>query len=89
MNRDGITEVAPFGSPTYSREELVAELASAFVCGHTGIDCPALDENTAAYFAGWIGVLRGDSKLIVQAAAQAQRASDWILNVKHDDKREE
>lgn len=89
LNREGITDVAPFGTPIYSREELVAELCSAFVCGHTGIDSPAVEANAAAYLDGWLKVLRSDSKLVISAAAQAQRAADFILNVKHDSKRDD
>jgi antirestriction protein ArdC len=36
-------------------------------------------ENSAAYLAGWVRVLKGDSRLVVHAAAQAQRAADLIL----------
>ncbi|HWB14473.1 MAG TPA: zincin-like metallopeptidase domain-containing protein [Pirellulales bacterium] len=79
LNREGITAVAPFGSPVYSREELVAEMGSAFLCGHAGIDVPALQQNEAAYIGSWLKVLRGDSRLVVQAAAAAQKAADWIL----------
>ena len=79
LNRPGITDVAPFGSPVYSREELVAEMGAAFLCGQAGIDAPALEVNQAAYLAGWLRQLRGDSRLVVQAAAQAQKAADWIL----------
>lgn len=80
LNREGITAVAPFGSPIYSKEELVAEMGSAYLCGHAGIDAPPLVENTAAYLASWISKLRGDSKLVIQAASAAQKAADWILN---------
>jgi antirestriction protein ArdC len=79
LGREGITEVAPFGSAVYSREELVAELSAAFLCGETGIS-NAVIHNQAAYVAGWLQRLRDDRRLIVQAAAQAQKASDYILN---------
>ena len=72
------TELQPFGSPDYGREELVAEMASAFLCAEAGLEM-AVMENQAAYLAGWIQKLRGDSKLIVHAAGAAQRAADWIL----------
>jgi antirestriction protein ArdC len=77
LNRDGITETAAFGSPVYSREELVAEMGSAMLCGVTGIS-PAVIENSAAYLRSWISVLKGDSKLLVTAASQAQKAADYI-----------
>ena len=84
LNRPGVTEAAPFGSPSYAREELVAEMGSAFLCGRAGIDVPPLMENSAAYLANWIQVLRADAKVAVFAASQAQKASDSILGVKRE-----
>jgi antirestriction protein ArdC len=78
LAREGIIEAAPFGSPVYSREELVAELSAAFLCAETGIS-NAVITNQAAYVAGWVKQLRGDRKLVVHAAAQAQRAADYVL----------
>lgn len=83
LKRAGIGEgAAAFGSETYSREELVAEMGAAFLCGHTGIENRTID-NSASYIAGWLKRLRNDSKLVVTAAAQAQKAADYILDVKH------
>lgn len=62
----------------YGREELIAEMGAAFLCAEAGISPQTID-NSAAYLAGWARVLRGDSRLVVQAAAAAQRAADWIL----------
>jgi antirestriction protein ArdC len=81
LNRDSINEVAPFGSAIYSIEEIVAEMAAAYLCGITGIENRTID-NSAAYIAGWLRKLRDDRKLIIRAAAQAQRACDYILNHK-------
>jgi len=71
-----------FGDENYSREELVAELGSAFLSGMTGIGAVTLP-NSASYLASWVRVLRGDKKLIITAAAQAQRAADLILGIKY------
>ena len=79
LNRAGITELAAFGDETYSREELVAEFGAAFLCGHAGIE-PATLENSAAYIQGWSKKLKSDPRLIVTAAAQGQKAADFILN---------
>ena len=81
LNRESIKEAAPFGSATYSAEEIVAEMTAAYLCGITGIENRTID-NSAAYIAGWIKQLRDQRKLIIHAAAQAQRACDYILNVK-------
>lgn len=77
LSRKGVTDPTRFGSHEYSREELVAEMTAAFLCGHVALDAPF--ENSVAYLAGWLKVLRGDSRLIVQAAANAQQATDYIL----------
>jgi len=50
--------------------------------GLAGIDQVTLP-NSAAYLAHWIKVLKGDSRLVVTAAAQAQRAADFITGVEH------
>ena len=79
LDRPGVAQVQPFGSAVYSREELIAECGAAFLCGHCSIEAATLD-NSAAYIAGWLAKLRSDRKLVVQAASQAQRAADWILD---------
>ena len=78
LNRKGIVGVARFGDPTYSREELVAEMGAAFVCAASGIEHD--DEQSAAYLKSWITALRGDHRMAVTAAGQAQKAADYILN---------
>jgi antirestriction protein ArdC len=78
LDRHGMeTGIAPFGSATYSREELAAEFTAAFLSADAGIE-NTLD-NSAAYIAGWAKAVRQDRKLVVQAASQGQRAADYIL----------
>jgi antirestriction protein ArdC len=69
-----------FGSEKYGKEELVAEMTAAMVAGHVGIEDATID-NSAAYLASWIKTLKGDPKMAVCAAAQAQKAADYILGV--------
>ena len=78
LNRHGLeTGIAPFGSKIYSKEELAAEFASAFLCNTAGIENTI--DNSAAYIQGWARVLRKDKKLVVQAASQGQKAANYIL----------
>ena len=72
------TDPASFGSPDYSREELVAEISAAFLCAACGISPPTI-EQSAAYLQGWIKVLKGDKRLVVSAAGAAQKSADLIL----------
>lgn len=86
LNRKGVAgsegEWSAFGSTPYAREELVAEMGASFLCGHAGIVERTITDS-AAYIAGWLERLREDKRLIVQAAAQAQRAADYVLNRRH------
>lgn len=81
LGREGIEERAEFGSTRYSKEELIAEMGSAFLCAETGISARVID-NQAAYIAGWLTKLRNDKRLVVLAAASAQKAADFILDRK-------
>jgi antirestriction protein ArdC len=72
-----------FGDPMYSREELVAEMSSAFLCAKCGIDNVVI-ENQAAYLQGWTTAMRGDSRLVVTAAGQAQRAANYIQGITYE-----
>lgn len=78
LNREGYQSAARFGSEIYSREELVAEFAAAFLGQEAGID-PSRVDQSAAYIASWLRALRDDRRLAVVAAGQAQRAADHIL----------
>jgi antirestriction protein ArdC len=66
-----------FGDTGYAREELVAELGSAFLCADLGIT-PEPREDHAAYLAHWIAVLKDDKRAIFAAAAHAQKAVDFL-----------
>jgi antirestriction protein ArdC len=79
VGREGIEEIAQFGSESYSKEELVAEMGAAMLCGVCAIS-PATIQNSAAYLRTWINRLKGDSKLLVSAASAAQKAADFIRN---------
>jgi antirestriction protein ArdC len=65
-----------FGSTAYAREELVAEMGSAFLCASLGI-VPTVRH--ADYIGNWLEVLKNDSRAIVSAASHASKASDYLL----------
>ena len=77
LDRATVYEAAPFGSPTYSREELVAEMGAAFLCAIAGISDPTL-RNSVGYIEHWLNFLKEDPKALVVAGAQAQKAADYI-----------
>ena len=77
LHRESFDSAASFGSESYSKEELIAEMTAAMLCGIAGIEQTTL-ENSAAYLNVWIARLRSDSRLIVSAASHAQKAADFI-----------
>lgn len=79
LAREGITEFARFGDERYAKEELVAELGSAFIAAETGLERD--DRQHAAYIDLWLKALRGkDGKhVLYEAAREADRASDYLL----------
>ncbi len=57
VGREGIEQLNTFGSESYSKEELIAEMGAAMLCGLTGL-APQTLENSAAYLQSWLGVLK-------------------------------
>ena len=88
LARPGVTGVTMFGSHDYSKEELVAEMGAAFLCGEAGIEGATIDSH-AAYVGGWLKKLKDDSRLVITAAAQAQKAADLILGTTFEEETEE
>ncbi|WP_332086199.1 ArdC family protein [Paenibacillus sp. GYB006] len=84
LNRPGIEEYAAFGDENYSKEELIAEIGAAMLCATCGIDNSTI-ENSAAYIQSWHRKLKNDPTLIVKAAGQAQKATDYILGTTFDE----
>ncbi|MFY0481676.1 zincin-like metallopeptidase domain-containing protein [Flavobacterium sp. PLA-1-15] len=82
--RDGSIE----DKKAYAFEELVAELGAVFLCSESGILFHTI-ENSAKYLNGWnkrlLSYLQEDNKMFFKASAQAQKASNWILDLDADD----
>jgi antirestriction protein ArdC len=77
LHRENFDNPVSFGSESYSKEELIAEMTAAMLCRIAGIEQKTL-ENSAAYLKTWIARLKSDSRLLVSAASQAQKAADFI-----------
>ncbi len=65
-----------FGSASYAKEELVAEMTAAFLCANLGI-VPTVRH--ADYIGSWLEVLRDDDRAIIRAASAASKAADYLL----------
>lgn len=70
--------VGRFGDAAYAAEELIAEMGAAYLCARCGLDG---ELRHAGYVASWLKVLRSDKRAIFTAAAQAQRAADYVLQL--------
>jgi len=82
LGRQNSTEKRSFKSEKYSKEELCAEMTACFLCSEAGIVDITI-ENSAVYIKGWLTALKNDNRLLIKAAAQAQKAVDYILDVQH------
>lgn len=71
----------------YAFEELVAELGALFTVAHIGLPQPITNHDS--YINGWLSVLKDDKRCIFKAAAQAQKATDWILGSLEDHDQQE
>lgn len=79
LNRLQTGADAAFGSETYSKEELVAEIGSASLMNMLGIETSHSFKNSTAYIQNWLQVLKNDTKFIVSAASKAEKAVDYIM----------
>jgi len=75
-SRLGRDQSGRFGSSAYAREELIAEMACAFICASLGIE-PTVRH--ADYIGAWLELLRSDERAIVRAASAASKAADFLL----------
>jgi len=88
LNRETLSSPVAFGSKNYAREELVAEMGAAYLCGISGISHATI-ENSAAYIQGWRDSIGKDSRLVVLAAAQAQKAVSYIMGSQEENHEDE
>jgi len=79
LNRKELQTATPNDFEAYSLEELTAEIGACYLSSYAGIDGWDFG-NHVAYIEGWLKRLKSDRKCIVYASAQAQRATDYILD---------
>ena len=65
------------GDEGYAKEELVAELGACFLGADLGFE-PVTKKEHAAYIQSWLQVLKNEKRFIFQAAAQAQKAVEYL-----------
>jgi antirestriction protein ArdC len=84
LSRKELLENRGMRSDKYAMEELTAEMGASYLKSYAGIPIEQL-ENNAAYIQGWLERLKNDKRFIVHASAQAQKATDYILNISTQD----
>lgn len=90
LNRFKIFDAdAAFGSETYSREELVAELTACSVIANMGAETNTSFRNNAAYIQSWLNALKNDTKMLIRASAKAEAAYKLIMNIKDEEETED
>lgn len=65
-----------FGDQKYAREEIVAELGSAFLS--SDFELSGVVDRSSAYIDSWLSVLKKDSKAIFTLASCASKAVDFL-----------
>ena len=85
LNRRELLDSKGFNSQDYAVEELTAEMGASYLKSYAGIPIEQLDNN-AAYIQSWLERLKNYKRFIVHASNQAQKATDYILNVRSEEK---
>jgi antirestriction protein ArdC len=69
-----------FGSESYAREELVAELTAALIGHKLGFNT-RVQENNAAYLSSWLKALNEDPKFLISVLADVNKAAQMIEQI--------
>ena len=77
LNRPTLTGRESFGSETYAREELRAEIAAMMTGERLGVGHEP--RHGTAYVASWVKALEENPREVREACVDAQRASDWLV----------
>ena len=80
LNRRTLVENASFGTETYGKEELVAELTASMLCGHCNVVKEVID-NSTAYISGWLNKMKAEPRMLMSSAGQAEKAFKHIVKV--------
>lgn len=78
LNREGVTKNNKFGSEIYSKEELIAEMTSAYVGTHLNMNFDY--DNSTSYISGWSKKIQDDPYFFITACSKAQKAFDYLTN---------
>lgn len=80
LKRIGVTGSHYFGDTEYSKEELVAEIGSCFLCTYCGIDMGKEEDNSVAYLQSWLDALKKDPQMLISAHSKARKAFEFVID---------
>ena len=74
-------ESTKFGSVSYSKEELVAEIGAMYLTSIANLSPRDHERNSQAYINGWIKYIKSShEKAVISAMTQAEKGVQLILN---------
>ena len=68
-----------FGSEEYAKEELRAEIASAYICAELGIDTSINENNNVAYIQSWSTAIKDNYKYLEDAVKDADKICNFVM----------
>lgn len=83
LNRDTLNTINHWGDNTYAKEELIAEITSAYCLNYLGLENDKVLDNNVAYLQSWAKQLKNNtaSYFILNATTQATKAFKLIMNI--------
>ena len=82
LARDGIVNFKGFGTESYAKEELVAELGAFLVC--TRLEISSRADNHASYLSHWIKCLKEKPSFLKKSLSDANKAANLLVPQEHD-----
>jgi len=79
LNRD---MEGSFGTASYAKEELRAEIASFMMCSKLGLDFDP--EQHYAYIGSWVKILKEEPKEILKASRDAAKITNYIIDLQKE-----
>lgn len=71
--------IGEFGSEEYAKEELRAEIASAYICAELGIDTSMNENNNVAYIQSWSTAIKDNYKYLEDAVKDADKICNYVI----------
>ena len=79
LDRPPINIPIPFNSSEFAKEELIAELGSAMLCGYAGIKNKVINDDSIASMTDHLEGIHYDFSHVAYAMGQAERAAEYVL----------